>query len=303
MAILFTCLAQAQQDAQYTQYMYNAMVINPAFAGSTGLLNVTGLHRSQWVGLDGGPQTQTLSVSTPISPWMGIGLSLINDAIGNGTNQDTYIDGSFSYAFPISPNSDISLGLKVGGHVLNIDYNKLRAYRPELNFGANAIERQFNPNFGVGAYYYLQETFYAGLSAPNLLNTRHFQGSGQSSAALATERTNWYLVAGYFFNLKSKLQFKPAFLLKAVSGAPLQLDISSNFMLNHKFAFGMAYRWSSSISALVGFQMSQNILLGLAYDHETTTLGNTVFDRGSFEVVLRYQASRNKGGRNVFQFF
>ena len=102
--LTLTCLGCliAQQDAQYTQYMYNTMAVNPAYAGSRGVFSITGLHRSQWVGLDGAPNTQTLNFNTPVAKRVGIGLSIVNDEIGNGTNQDTYFDGVFSYTIPTS---------------------------------------------------------------------------------------------------------------------------------------------------------------------------------------------------------
>ena len=279
----------AQQDAQYTQYMYNTLAVNPAYAGSRGVLSITGLHRSQWVGLDGAPTTQTLNVNTPVSERVGIGLSIVNDEIGNGTNQDTYFDGVFSYTVPTSEEGKLSFGLKAGGHLLNIDFTKLQNYRADLNAtGQNNIDRRFSPNIGAGVYYHTNK-FYAGLSVPNFLKTEHFDDSGTESSFLASERMNFYLIAGYVFDLNTNLKFKPAILLKAVNGAPLQADASLNFMFNEKFTFGAAYRWDAAISALAGFQISEQLMLGLAYDREITRLGNTAFNDGSFEVLLRYE--------------
>jgi type IX secretion system PorP/SprF family membrane protein len=286
----------AQQDAQYTQYMYNTVSVNPAYAGSRGVFSITGLHRSQWVGLDGAPTTQTLNFHTPVSERVGIGLSIINDEIGNGTNQDTYFDGVFSYTVPTSQKGKLSFGLKAGGHLLNIDFTKLQNYQSNLNAtGQNDIDKKFAPNFGAGVYYHTDQ-FYVGLSVPNFLKTEHFDNSGTSNSFLATERMNWYLITGYIFELNPKLKFKPAGLLKAVRGAPLQLDLSANFMLNNKFTLGAAYRWDAALSAMFGFQISDQFMVGLAYDKETTELGNTAFNDGSFEVMLRYEIrSRYKG--------
>jgi len=279
----------AQQDAQYTQYMYNTLAVNPAYAGSRGVFSITGLHRSQWVGLDGAPNTQTLNFNTPVSNRVGIGFSIVNDEIGNGTNQDTYFDGVFSYTIPTSSEGKLSFGLKAGGHLLNVDFTKLQNYQMDLNAtGQSNIDKKFAPNFGAGIYYHTDH-FYAGLSVPNFLKTEHFDNSGSNNSFLATERMNFYFITGYVFDLNPNLKFKPAALIKAVKGAPLQLDVSANFMLNEKFTLGAAYRWDAALSAMFGFQISDQFMVGLAYDKETTELGNTAFNDGSFEVLLRYE--------------
>jgi len=276
----------AQQDAQYTQYMYNTLAVNPAYAGSRGVLSINALHRSQWVGLDGAPTTQTVNFNTPVSERVGVGLSIVNDRIGNGTNQDTYFDAVVSYTIPTSQTGKLSFGLKAGGHSLNIDFNQLQNYNNEANsIGLSNIDQKFSPNFGAGIYYHT-DSFYAGLSVPNFLTTEHFDNS---TATLAQERMNFYLITGYVFNLNPDLKFKPAALVKAVSGAPLQVDLSANFMLNNKFTLGAAYRWDAAFSGLFGFQITDQFMLGLAYDKETTELGNTTFNDGSFEVLLRYE--------------
>lgn len=279
----------AQQDAQYTQYMYNTLAVNPAYAGSRGVFSITGLHRSQWVGLDGAPNTQTLNFNTPVSNRVGVGLSIVNDEIGNGTNQDTYFDAVFSYTIPTSREGKLSFGLKAGGHLLNIDFTKLANYQMDLNAtGQSDIDQKFAPNFGAGVYYHTDK-FYVGLSVPNFLKTEHFDNSGANNSFLATERMNFYLITGYVFNLNPRTKFKPALLFKAVKGAPLQADASLNFMFNEKFTLGAAYRWDAALSAMFGFQISDQFMIGLAYDKETTELGNTAFNSGSFEVLLRYE--------------
>ncbi|MEO9892786.1 type IX secretion system membrane protein PorP/SprF [Aurantibacter sp.] len=276
----------AQQDAQYTQYMYNTMAVNPAYSGSRGVLGITALHRSQWIGLDGAPTTQTLNFNTPIGRGVGIGLSIVNDEIGNGTNQDTYFDGVVSYTINTSDTGKLSFGVKAGGHLLNLDFTKLRNYNNEaVAIGGTDIDKRFSPNFGAGIYYHTNQ-FYAGLSVPNFLETEHFDNS---SSAIAKERMNFYFITGYVFDLNQNLKFKPAALLKAVNGAPLQIDASANFLLNDKFNLGIAYRWDAAVSAMFGFQVSEQFLIGLAYDKETTELGNTAFNDGSFEVLLRYE--------------
>ena len=158
----------AQQDAQYTQYMFNTLAVNPAYAGSRGVYSINALHRSQWVGMDGAPTTQTVNFNTPVSERVGVGLSIVNDEIGNGTNQDTYFDGVFSYTIPTSDEGKLSFGLKAGGHFLSVDFNNLRNYQAQGSVLAPPnIDRKFSPNFGAGVYYHT-DSFYAGLSDPNL---------------------------------------------------------------------------------------------------------------------------------------
>lgn len=277
-----------QQDAQFTQYMYNTMSINPAYAGSRGVFSINALHRSQWVGVDGAPTSQTINVHSPVSERVGLGLSIVNDEIGNGTNKDTYFDAVFSYTVPASQTGRISFGLNAGGHFLDVDFTRLQNYRPELVNDITNIDRKFSPNFGFGAYYHT-EKFYVGASVPNMLETEHFDSSGDGNSYLARERMHTYVMTGYVFELSDRTKFKPAVLIKAVSGAPLQADFSGSFLFNDKFTLGAAYRWDAALSALVGFQLSDQIALGLAYDKETTELGNTQFNDGSFEVFLRYE--------------
>ncbi|WP_281540820.1 PorP/SprF family type IX secretion system membrane protein [Maribacter aestuarii] len=281
----------AQQDAQYTQYMFNTMSVNPAYAGSRGQLSIAALYRAQWVGLDGAPTSQTLNLHSPIrNSKLGYGISIVNDEIGDGTVQETYFDGVLSYTIDVSAEGKLSFGLKFGGNLLNLDFNKLRNFDSEP-VNSDNIENRFSPNFGLGLYYHSNK-FYAGLSAPNLLQTEHFDNSQRDANSvqfLSQERINFYFITGYVFDLNGNLKFKPALLTKVVGGAPLQVDFSANFMFNEKFTFGAAYRWDAALSAMAGFQISDQFMLGLAYDKETTELGGTQFNDGSFEVFLRFE--------------
>ncbi len=291
LTILSTTIVSAQQDAQYTQYMYNTMSVNPAYAGSRGQLSVAALYRSQWVGLDGAPTSQTLNLHSPIrNSKLGYGISIVNDEIGNGVVQETFFDAVLSYTVDVSREGKLSFGLKAGGNLLNLDFQGLRNFDVEP-VNQDNIENKFSPNVGVGVYYHTN-SFYAGLSAPNLLETNHFDNSQQDSndvQFLSKERINFYLITGYVIDLNGNLKFKPAILTKVVGGAPLQVDLSASFLFNEKFSFGGAYRWDAAVSAMAGFQISEQLMLGLAYDRETTDLGGTQFNDGSFEVFLRYE--------------
>ncbi len=287
----------AQQDAQYTQYMYNTMSVNPAYAGSRGQLSIVGLYRSQWVGLDGAPQTFTFNLHSPIrNSNVGYGLSVVNDKIGEGTVQETYIDGLISYTVDVSLQGKLSFGLKLGGNLLNLDFEQLRQRQGfEEAVVTDNIENRFSPNVGLGVYYHSNK-FYVGLSAPNLLETEHFDGSNTDANSpdfLSKDRINFYLITGYVINLNDELKFKPALLTKVVGGAPLQVDLSANFLFAERFSFGAAYRWDAALSALAGFQITDQIMVGLAYDKETTDFGATQFSGGSFEVFLRWELLRS----------
>jgi type IX secretion system PorP/SprF family membrane protein len=194
----------------------------------------------------------------------------------------------------VSQDAKLSFGLSCGGHLLNLDFTKLYNFDNEPIAGDN-IENKFSPNFGIGFYYHT-DRFYAGLSAPNLLESDHFdnaQRDANSVQFLSTERINFYLITGYVFELNPDLKFKPALLSKVVGGAPLQLDLSASFLINEKFSLGAGYRLDAAISALAGFQITDQFMLGLAYDRETTDLGGTQFNDGSFEVFLRFELLRS----------
>lgn len=279
---------RAQQDAQFTQYMYNTLSINPAYAGTRGVLSATGVFRSQWVGLDGAPNSQTFNIHTPYKYGLGLGFSIINDEIGNGTNQDTYFDLAVSYTVPVSETAKLAFGLKGGGHSLNIDFNQLRNYSSaDMPMIEPAIDNKFSPNFGAGVYLHTPR-YYAGLSVPNFFATEHFQSSG-SSRFVAEERMNIYLMGGAVYDLGTEFKVKPAFLLKAVSGAPLQADISANLFFQERFSIGAAYRLSAAVSGLFSYQLTNQLMLGVAYDWETAQLGSTAFNNGSVELFLRYE--------------
>lgn len=288
--------AVAQQDAQFTQYMFNTMSVNPAYAGSRGQLSIAALYRSQWAGLEGAPKTQTLNIQSPIrNSKLGYGVSIVNDEIGNGVVQETYFDAVLSYTIDVSSEGKLSFGLKLGGNLLNLDFQQLYQSTESPNgpepVSSDNIENRFSPNVGLGLYYHTDK-FYAGLSAPNLFQTEHFDNSQQNANSvqfLSKERINFYLITGYVFDLNGNVKFKPAVLTKVVGGAPLQVDMSANFMFNDKFTLGAAYRWDAAVSGMAGFQISDQIMLGLAYDKETTALGGTQFNDGSFEIFLRYE--------------
>ncbi|WP_224489151.1 PorP/SprF family type IX secretion system membrane protein [Robertkochia flava] len=307
LGLTFSMEMRAQQDAQYTQYMFNTMSVNPAYAGSRGLMSMTGLYRNQWLGLDGAPESQTLNVHTPLKrSKVGLGLSVINDKIGNGVNQQTYFDGAVSYTIQTSYEGKLSFGLKLGASLLNIDFTRLNQYEDVEFTAAENIENKFSPNIGAGLYYRTNQ-YYVGFSVPNLLETEHFTDSDNSntevSSYVSKERISYYLIGGYVWDIDYRWKFKPAFLTKVVAGAPLQLDLSANFMYDETVTMGLGYRLDAAFTAMVGFQLNRALNIGLAYDREITRLGGTAFNSGTFEFFLRYELSRNYSRVQTPRFF
>ena len=273
----------AQQDAQFTQYMYNTININPAYAGSRGFMSLFALHRTQWIGLDGAPVTNSFSINTPIgNSKMGVGISFLNDRIGP-TNENE-ISADVSYSIRTSESFRLSFGLKVTANVFNLDVSRLNPVSQNDPQFQN-LNNSFTPNFGAGLYLHSEKT-YIGLSVPNFIESNKYDSN---SVAMFKEKMNYYLIAGHVFDIGENLKFKPSLLTKMVTGAPLQVDVSGNFLISKKFVIGGAYRWSAAFSAMTGFQISEGIFVGYGYDKETTNLAN--YNSGSHEIFLRFELS------------
>jgi type IX secretion system PorP/SprF family membrane protein len=293
--LMFTAIVSfAQQDAQFTQYMYNTINVNPAYAGSRGALSIFALHRTQWVGLEGAPVTNAVSINTPLnSNNLGLGVSVINDKIGP-THENT-ISADLSYTVPTSETFKLSFGVKATANLFDLDVTRLN---PADNDPAlHDYSNKFSPNIGAGVYWHSDKA-YVGLSVPNFIQTNRYD---DNEVAIFKEQINYYLIAGYVFDLNSSIKFKPAILTKMVKGAPLQMDLSGNFMFNDKFMVGVAYRWSAALSAMVGFQVSEGLYIGYGYDHETTNLNN--YNSGSHEIFLRYEIFKNNNKIITPRFF
>ena len=281
-ALVLTCYSGfAQQDSQFTQYMYNTININPAYAGSRGVMSIFGLHRTQWVGLDGAPTTNAFSINSPINNSnLGIGVSFVNDKIGP-TNDNT-ISADISYTIPVSEEYKVSFGIKASGNMFNLDVSRLNpvdATDPNLQNYSNKL----SPNFGAGVYLH-SDKLYLGLSVPNFLQNSKYN---DNNVAVFQERMNFYAIGGYVFDLSPSIKFKPAFITKVVTGSPLQVDASANFLFFDKLMLGAAYRWSAAVSALAGFQITDGLFIGYSYDMETTKLRR--YNSGSHEIFLRFE--------------
>lgn len=271
----------SQQDSQYTQYIYNTMSVNSAYTGQRNVLSYLGLYRTQWVGIDGAPKTLTFGIHSPLkNENLGMGISIVSDQLG--PIREDYINLNFSYTIRLNRSTELSFGLKGGLHNLSSDFSRGNSFQnTDVAFNENIS--LFSPTIGAGLYLHSTRG-YLGLSAPNFLTTEHYNDYKES---LASERLHLFLIGGYVFNIDNDIKLKPAFLIKAVSGAPLIADLSINAMFNNRFVFGLAYRWDDSLSGLTGLQVNKTLFIGYAYDYNTS-IGNK-YTGGTHEVMLRFE--------------
>jgi type IX secretion system PorP/SprF family membrane protein len=258
-------------------------------------MSLFALHRTQWVGLDGAPVTNSFSINTPIgNSKMGVGISFLNDKIGP-TNENE-ISADISYSIRTSESFRLSFGLKVTANVFNLDVSRLNPVSQNDPQFQN-LNNSFTPNFGTGLYLHSEKT-YIGISVPNFIESNRYNSN---SVAMFKEKMNYYLIAGHVFDIGENLKFKPTLLTKMVTGAPLQVDVSGNFLINKKFVIGGAYRWSAAFSAMAGFQISEGVFVGYGYDKETTNLAN--YNSGSHEIFLRFELSKTYNKITSPRFF
>ena len=296
--ISVTYQVSAQQDPKYTQYLNNMNVINPAYAGARGNTTVTVDFHSQWVGNVGGPETQTFTINTPVGKRMGIGFSAVHDAIH--VQRETYLFADFSYAIPVTDNATLNFGLKAGGSFLNIDLQRIDTGQSGDPLFSENVDK-FNPNVGVGLYYYTNK-FFLGVSAPNLLATKHYETAGALPRA-AQEDIHFFVTGGVQMPVGENVTFKPSFMARAVKGAPLSIDLTANFLLYKKFELGVNYRLDESFSGMTTFRLSDWMRIGYSYDAINNKL--TTISRGTHEVMMIFDINSNKedGRRRIPEFF
>jgi type IX secretion system PorP/SprF family membrane protein len=282
----FSLQSYGQQDPQFTQYMYNMSVINPAYATATqGILNIGGLYRTQWVGVEGAPKTGTFFAHTPVNEKIELGISFTNDNIGDVVKENN-IYADFAYVLPVGLESKLSFGLKAGFTFFNTDFNGfvLQSGGTNTDIAFNENINETFPNLGVGAYYFT-DRYYLGLSAPNLLTSKHLE-SENGVRAIGAQNVHYFLTGGYVFDINENLKFKPAFMAKGVSGAPISLDFTANVLINEKLEAGLSYRLEDAVSAIVNFRISPDLRIGYSYDYTTSNLNN--FSSGSHEIVILF---------------
>lgn len=290
--------SNAQQLPQFTQYMYNTIAINPAYAGSRDALSIVGLNRNQWAGFNGGPETQTLSIHSPLrNEKIGLGLSLINDK--TGYEQMTYMYADFSYTIQANDEVNVSFGLKAGvtTYKLSSDlYNEV--YTGSDPFFDDRLDR-LNPNFGAGVLVH-SDRWYFGLSTPKIIN----HDLNNKTEFKALERVHYYALGGYVFDLSENLKFKPSFMVKYTDGVPLSTDLTANFLFNERFWLGGSYRMNGKqedIGALVDFQVTDQFRIGYTYEIPTGEI--RPYTSGSHEILLMYEFKFMKNKQKSPRYF
>ncbi|MBC7411781.1 MAG: type IX secretion system membrane protein PorP/SprF [Bacteroidia bacterium] len=274
--ILSCGVAKAQQDPMYTHYMYNTLVINPAYAGSRDALTVTALHRSQWVSYKGAPMVQTLNMHTPLrNEHLGIGLSVSNDKIGVSNTTSAVVD--FAYILKLNEKSKLALGLSAGANILQANLSTVQLDQQNDPSFQNDVNNGITPNFGFGAYY-SRARFYAGLSVPKIMQNNILDGKQQR---------HYYLIAGTVIKLSDDLDFKPTTFIKVTSAAPVQADVTASFLIMDKILLGAMFRTGDAFGALVGLNITDQFHVGYSYDY-SYGLKNFKYHQGSHEIMLRY---------------
>ena len=289
--LIFICLffcalnAGAQQDPQFTQFFDNALFANPAYAGSNDVLNITALHREQWVGFDGRPQSTSLSIHSPLSyRSVGVGLTMIHDQLG--PFKQNLIYGDFSYSLKFKNKSKLAFGIKGGVNLINIGTDQLSSVQNDA-YLVQSIANNLNPNFGFGVYYHTQRWF-IGASSPKLLQ-QSYDGSSTNM-----EKRHFFASAGFVSRLNQVWQLRPIVQVKGTEGAPLSIDASLAAIYNDRFFIGGMWRPNAAFGAFVQFKLNDQFKVGLASDFGTQKIRN--YNSGTYELLLSYDFKTRKQG-------
>lgn len=285
-AIILTSInINAQQDPMFTHYSFNTLAINPAYAGSRDALTITALHRSQWVGFEGAPLTQTITAHTPIfNEKVGLGFSFLNDKIGPTNTSSFYVD--FSYKIKINEKAKLAFGIKGGLNYRLTDLNGLTVKEVNDPVFQSDLKSEFLPNFGFGLYYYTDK-YYLGISIPKLLENDFRTNDVSGSTDLASEKKHYFFIAGAVFDLGDNFKVKPTTFVKITAAAPIEADLTALFYFREKLWFGPMFRTGDALGALVGVFATDQLSVGYSFDWSMT---NTTFryNGGSHEIMIRY---------------
>lgn len=307
-AFLFlTVVSQAQQDPMFTKYMFNTLIFNPAYAGSKEHMSATVLHRTQWIGLEGAPTTQTITLHTPLKGnRVAIGGSLLHDNIG--PTKDIKLSGYYAYRINFNETSKLSFGVSATYNNWRTDFSQLNLNSPVDPPFSTYSRNLFNA--GAGIFYY-NKNFYAGLSVPHLLNGSLIEPDRDvaEEELQAIQIRHYYLAAGLILPLNSNLTFKPSVLIKNSNlfgefgnnvqsnvGAPTEFDIDLSLLMYDALWVGVAFRSAfeyfseesstDSFDIWMAYYLRNNMTIGVAYDFSTNDLDKV--NSGSFEVILGY---------------
>lgn len=278
--------ALAQQDPMYTHYMYNTLMVNPGYAGSRDALTVTALHRSQWVNFKGAPVVQSLTMHSPLmNEHIGVGLSVLNDKIGPTNRTSVFAD--FAYRMNLTKKSKLALGISGGANIFQANLSSVEVNQQNDPSFQNNLSNRVVPNFGFGAYY-SRERFYAGISAPGLIQNNYSkENQVAGTTLLGAEQRHYFFIAGGVINLGDNLAFKPTTLVKATPGAPIQADFTASFVIMKKLTLGAMYRTGDAFGGLIGVNLTDQLHVGYSYDW-SYGLKTGRYNSGSHEIMLRY---------------
>jgi type IX secretion system PorP/SprF family membrane protein len=282
--LIAICVVQkstAQQDPNFTLYNFNMNVINPAFAGSTGVKQINLGYRSQWIGVSDAPNTQVINYTTPLKHGLGLGVSLVRDQVF--VLQETDLTVDLSYKLQLSETHDLFFGVKTGSSIVNIDLNKAGASENDPLFTGNQIFT--NTQFGAGAYL-RHQNYYVSISSPNFLTGKRYIKQGNAPKA-AVDNLHMYYGAGYHFKINENVKITSAFMHRSTEGTPSSTDINATVDYNNIQA-GMNYRVDEMYSIFTLFNIMDNVRFGAAYDFTTSKI-NQVNNNGSIEMLIRYQ--------------
>ncbi|MBL7950377.1 MAG: type IX secretion system membrane protein PorP/SprF [Flavobacteriales bacterium] len=285
---LLTERALAQQDPLYSQYMFNTLAFNPAYAGSADVFTVMALSRHQWVGFEGAPATQTVLAHTPLKAQnLALGFTAINDRIGPSRQTAVYAD--FAYRVRTGEDTRLSFGLKGGINMYQADLAKLTTV--EVDPSNVNTASQLLPNFGFGMFWH-SPRYFVGLSAPKLLENQ-LDAVNAGAVVRSSEARHYFLIAGYVMDLSRDIKFKPSFMFRTVEGAPLSLDVNANFLLRERIWFGAMYRLGNAFGVMGQYQLTDQLRAGYAFDLTTTRIGS--YNAGTHEIMLSYDLRFLKG--------
>lgn len=269
--IAFSFNVMGQYNSDYMQYMFNGLLINPAYAGSSEALNISGMYRNQWMGLPGAPVTAILSAHSPLkNKKVNIGGILINDRFG--VFNHTKASLIYAYRFKLF-NGHLSFGLQAGIDSYTTDWNKINTTDVgDPNFQGQKT-RNIIPEVGAGTFYH-SKNFYLGFSIPNLFNT----GFNYDMVGI--------LNSGCIIKMSDNIRLKPAVLIKYLKSSPLSANVSTTFYYKEVFGIGLGYTYKTATLAYVDLKLNTQFHLGYGYTYSLNILQN--YTSGSHEIMLRY---------------